>query len=230
MMRLAVLALTMLTLGACEYAGAFDGGLSRNLKWFSYVGAKDIREACGPGADDRFRFVYNGIYTKHIRTYDIHMLPGGKRASMTVYTRSEPNLARSLNLSEIRKEWDGEKAQSTLSIQGISELRTALATDRFTTDRPRRLQLPSNEFYWTGAACIEGRFHTNAWLYPTERYDALKFPAVLMHYDRTEVPLYKARPVGERDDNPDLNVGNPLYEIFYVQLGPDGFVSTDGLF
>ncbi len=232
-MRRAVLALTALTLTACEYAGAFDGAFSRNLKWFSYVGAEDIRKACGPGADDRYRFVYNGIYDKQIRSYDVHMLPGGKRASMTAFARAEPNLARSLSLSDIGKLWDGRKAQSTLSIQGISELRTALSADRFRTDRPRTLRLPSNEFYWTGAACIDGRFHTNAWLYPSDRFGALRFPAVLMRYDRTEVPFYESRPINARDDDPTHDGGDKgegSAQTFLIQLGADGFVGTGGLF
>ena len=92
MIRLAVLAMTALTLTACEFTGAFDGAFSRNLKWFSYIGGEDLRKACGPGADDRFRFVYNGIYEKQIRSYDIHMLPEGKRASMAAFVRAEPDL------------------------------------------------------------------------------------------------------------------------------------------
>ena len=55
---------------ACTYVGR-DDALSQRFTWFSYVNGDDIRAQCAPGALDRYRFVYNGVYVKQARTYDI---------------------------------------------------------------------------------------------------------------------------------------------------------------
>lgn len=227
---LAIAGLAALLVGGCAYTGPAGNSVSRNLTWFSNIGGEDIRKACAPGAIDRYRFVYNGIYDKQIRTYDLHMLPDGRGAALSAWVRSEPDLSKANPILELGSLWGGKRTQSTLPLQGMSSLRAALAADGFQDRRPVDLRLPSNEFYWTAAACVGGRFYTNAWLYPSDRYKALKFPAILNEYDRTGVPFYAAVPVNDRDFDPTHNSGDKFGdEPFVVQLGPNGFVGTDGL-
>lgn len=218
-------------LAGCQYAGPIDNPVGQSLTWFSYVGGEDIRNACGPDASDRFRFVYNGIYDKQVRSYDVRMLPDGRSAQISAFVRGEADLTRAFKVTEIGSLLSGKRARATMPIQGVSALRSALRTDGFRDFRPVGLQLPSNEFYWTAVACLNGRFHTNAWIYPTERFDNLKFPAVLHDFDRAGEPFYGARPVAQRDEDPRLDTD---YEHnirpFVLQLGPDGFVGTDAPF
>mgnify|MGYP003667770843 CR=1 FL=1 len=204
--------------------------MSRNLTWFSYIGGEDIRDRCGPGASDSYRFVYNGIYRKQIRSYDLRMLPDGRSATLSAWARAVPDFARPIPVLELGRQWDGTRAEATLPVQGVGSLRAALEADGLRGDRPDVLRLPSNEFYWTAAACVDGRFLTNAWLYPSARFESLRFPGVLKTYDRTGVPFYEARPVNRRDDDPNLYDGDQSeFAPFHVQLGPKGFVGTDGL-
>lgn len=222
--------LAVALLGGCAYTGAADNAVSRNLTWFSNLGGEDIRKACAPGASDRYRFIYNGIYEKHVRSYDLHMLPDGRGAALSAWVRPETDLTQAIPILQLGSIWGGKRAQSTLPLQAMTDLRTALAADRFRTFKPEVLRLPSNEFYWTAVACVEGRFYSNAWLYPSDRFKALKFPAILSEYDRTGVALYAAVPVNERDDDPTHDGGDKFgQEPFMVQLGPNGFVGTDGL-
>ena len=64
--RVAVTAL-MLGLAACTYRPGADNPVARNLTWFSYAGAGDIRADCRPGAADRMRLIYNGDYDEQVR-------------------------------------------------------------------------------------------------------------------------------------------------------------------
>jgi len=228
---IAALAAVSALLAGCEYAGPPDNAVARNLTWFSYLGGENIEKSCAPGAPDRYRFVYNGIYQKQIRSYDVSLLPGGRGASVSAFARGEGDLTQGLTVSQIGAIWGGTRAQAAMSPQGLADLRAALAADGMPGSRPSVLRLPSNEFYWTAAACIEGQFHTNAWLWPSERFMTLKFPAVLLAHDRTGIELYESRPFNKRDDDPTMDSGDKSpYDTFVVQLGPEGFVSTKGLF
>lgn len=226
----AFLLLVAAFLSACEYAGPTGNAVGRNLTWFSYIGGEDIEKRCVAGAQDRYRFVYNGIYDKQIRSYDVEMLAGGRGASVNAFARAEPNLAQSLTIAEIGQQWGGTRAQATMSLQGLNELKAALDADRFESFKPVGLRMPSDEFYWIATACIDGRFHANAWLYPSERFRDLKFPAVIRQYDRTGVEFYAARPEGQRGEGPNPYHDGDGKRPFNVQLGPGGIVGSKGLF
>ncbi|MBK8177286.1 MAG: hypothetical protein IPK66_19145 [Rhodospirillales bacterium] len=74
--RGAVVALAAV-LSSCSYAG-HDDALSQRFTWFSYINGDDIR-ALRKGSTDLYRFVYNGIYIKQARTYDIAPAAAGRR-------------------------------------------------------------------------------------------------------------------------------------------------------
>lgn len=226
-----VLAFCAPALWGCQYAGPDnDNPIARNLTWFSYVGGEDIRKFCTPGASDEYRFVYNGVYEKQVRTYDIRVLPDGRSAAMSAWARGEGNLAQTRPIFQIGRIWSGDRAKASIPLGGLTELRSALKEDAFRSDRPAVLRLPSNDFYWTAVACVDGRFVANAWLYPSGRFKILKFPAVLAKYDGTGVPFRTARPVDQRDDDPTHYDRGESGKHFILQLGPNGFVGTNAPF
>ena len=51
-----------LALLGCAYQGEIDNPLTVRVTWFSYLGGSDIAAACGPGARERYRIIYNGRY------------------------------------------------------------------------------------------------------------------------------------------------------------------------
>ncbi|MGZ0245473.1 MAG: hypothetical protein ACKVH1_05760, partial [Alphaproteobacteria bacterium] len=95
-MRLGTIAsvAALLALGACEYTGPAGDPVSRNLSWFDYVGAEGLRDSCAPGASTRLRFVYNGIYDKQVRSFDLFALPGGRGATMSAWARGTGDLTQ----------------------------------------------------------------------------------------------------------------------------------------
>ena len=217
-------------LASCEYAGPPEDPVGRSLTWFSYIGGEDIEKGCGPGSDDVYRFVYNGLSDVQVRTYDVTLLPGGRGASVNAFAIPEPNLTKLLQIGEIAKQYTGVRAQATMTVQGVADLRTALRDDRFESFKPVGLRLPSDEFYWTAVACVGGRFHANAWLNPTERFRALRFPAVLQAYDRTGVAFYEARVDYLRPDDPSRFKPRGPGGPYNLELGPRGFVGIKGVF
>lgn len=217
-------------LAACQYAGPPEDPVGRSLTWFSYVGGEDIEKGCAPGAEDTYRFVYNGLSDVQVRTYDVTILPGGRGASVNAFAIPEPTVNRLKSVGEIVKGYTGVRAQAPMAVQGLADLRTALGEDRFETFKPVGLRLPSDEFYWTAVACVGGRFHANAWLYPTDRYKGLRFPAVLQAHDRTGVAFYEARPDNMRPGDPNRYRTSGPSGPYNLELGARGFVGIKGLF
>ncbi|MGB0632787.1 MAG: hypothetical protein ACPGRZ_19015 [Alphaproteobacteria bacterium] len=225
------LVLAVFALAGCQYAGPSDDPVARNFSWFDYLGAENLKAACGPGASDRLRFVYNGIYDTQIRSYDVRALPGGRGASLSSWARGDDDLTKGIAITNLLSPWRGTRVNSVIDPQTLSNLKSALKQDRFTDFKPIGLRLPSNEFYWVVTGCVDGRFHANAWLYPAGRYKSLKFPAILLEQDKTGVDFRGAVPIGRRDEDPtrlerDQNASDG---IFWMQLGPNGIVGARGL-
>ena len=228
---LATVVVAAFAVTGCEYAGPSDDPVARNFSWFDYVGAENLKAACGPGASDRLRFVYNGVYDEQIRSYDVRVLPGGRGASLSSWARGDGDLTRGVEITNLLSPWKGTRVNSVIDPQTLANLKSALRSDRFRAFKPVGLRLPSNEFYWVVTGCLDGRFHANAWLYPSDRYKSLKFPAILVQQDKTGVEFNPAVPVGQRDEDStrhesDRNVSD---HVFWIQLGPNGIRGARGL-
>lgn len=233
-MKLTLISLltTALAIGGCQYAGPAGDPVTRNVGWFDYVGAEGLKAACGPGASTRLRFVYNGIYDQQIRSYDVHELPRGRGAAMSAWARGDGDLTKGIQFPNLLSPWQGKRVESVLSPQAMSDLRSALRRDRFESHKPVGMRLPSNEFYWVVTGCLDGRFHANAWMYPSDRFKNLGFPAILQANDRTGIDFREARPVNQREVDPTRHEGNrnPYDGVFEIQLGANGIVGAKGLF
>lgn len=222
----------LLALGACEYTGPAGDPVTRSLSWFDYVASDNLDDACAPGASTRLRFIYNGDYDRQIRSFDVFALPGGRGAAMSAWVRGEQDLTKAVEAKKLLAPWEGKRVESVLDPQVMADLLRALDADEFRTFKPAGLRLPSTEYYWIVTGCLEGRFHANAWLFPSDRFRALRFPAVLMANDRTGVALGKPVPVDKRYDDPTITLGGTEYreEGFEIQLGANRIVVARGLF
>lgn len=88
MRRIAFTTLALFGLAACTtFDGTTDNPVERSLTWFSYVGGDDIRAACTPDGPDQFRFVYNAVYERQIRAYDLRL--GADGADQTSRARNQ---------------------------------------------------------------------------------------------------------------------------------------------
>lgn len=190
-------------LGACASAGPTDNPVMRKLGWFSYVNGDDLRAACLPGGES-YRLVYNGSYLEQVRTYDLRMTGGGWVLSQRVI--GPPDLARGFTFPDVLAPWRGVAHDVALAPDRVRRLIDAVDASGAFAAPPKGLELPSDGFFWTAAACRNGRFTFNAWVFPSTRYTAITFGDVLRSLDVTGVPFNPPRQIAyqsmrERDEH-----------------------------
>jgi hypothetical protein len=227
--RIAALAagLALAALAACQYRTGFNEfpGL-RSATWYSYAGAEDIRSRCTPG-HDVYRVLYNGNWQEQVRTYDFgpsatgsggvmdqRVFAGG--AGLTFST--EISIPLSGDPFEQMRSVD---AQTRLSESDYRALIAALAADGLGQPGPANAALGSWQFWWAAASCVNGTFAYNAWVYPTERFAALHFPALLLSHDQTGVPVNQPRRTDAQTPAPRRG-REPYHSDFTIQLDGNG--------
>ena len=211
---------------ACSYRTGFNEyPLTRSLTWFSYASAQDIRTRCAPG-QDIYRIIYNGNWQEQVRTYELRpsatgtggildqrVFAGGSgltfSVTLTVPLNDPLETARAVD------------AQSRLAEADYQALAAALHADGLGQPGPANARLGSWQFWWAAAACINGTFLYNAWIYPTDRFRGLGFPALLRRHDQTGVPVNQPRRTESQTTNRDLDLG-PLHSDFTIQLDGNG--------
>lgn len=220
----------------CAYRGR-DDALSQRFTWFSYMNGDDIRAACVPGAADRFRFVYNGVYIQQARTYDLMPLPTGEGYLLRARVLGPSDLS-DVGIDpwtiiddplELLAPFAGRKSRLTLGGRDIDALVGSLTQSGFFQPAPSGLYLRSEDFFWLGVACIGGRMSFNAWRWPSARFDGLTFPRLLLSWDETGIPINPPRNLAPFDiygqTNPDGK-----YPQFTLTVGDDGLRGVGTLF
>jgi hypothetical protein len=197
---------------------SLDNPLGRSLGWFSYLDAADIRAHCVKGTGERYRLVYNGLWGEQVRSYDVAAAPGDTSASLAARVFFPENLNQ-INLLDPLELYRGQRGTVALKPTDMAGFREALRASDFEAATPRGLILRSNEFYWTAAACRDGEFHYNAYLYPSERFSAIRFDRWLFERDPTGVSV--APPGRAAEDQ---------HVYFEMMLGANGLVAVGSPF
>lgn len=212
--------------GACSYRSGFNEyPFTRSLTWFSYASAQDIRTRCAPGPDV-YRIIYNGNWQEQVRTYDLRPSATGSGGILDerVFAGGSGltfSVTLTLPLNDPLESVRAVDAQARLSEADYRALLAAVHGDGLGQPGPASTRLNSWEFWWAAAACINGTFVYNAWVYPTERFRALRFPALLLRQDQTGVPVNQPRPTASQTTNRDQEIG-PLRSDFTIQLDGNG--------
>jgi len=198
---------------------SLDNPVGRSLGWFSYLDAADIRDNCAVGTGARYRVVYNAVWGEQVRSYDVAAAPGETPASLAARVFFPENL-NEINLRDPLELFQGQLGTVALSPTDMAAFREALRASDFEAAAPRGLILRSNGFYWIVAACRDGVFHYNAYLYPSERFSAIRFDRWLFDHDPTGVAI--ALPGQAADDG--------AHAYFEMMLGGDGLVGVGAPF
>jgi hypothetical protein len=227
-------AVAVILTGGCTYR---DGGIvnpvTRKFQYFSYLGGDDIRDACVPGAPARYRLVYNGVYDEQVRAYELRRNAPGSGATLeTQVFGGGGNLAAGFNPLDPTGPWRGTSGRVQLDENTYLALIRAIEASGFGEPAPRGLSLPSWAFYWVVSACADGRFHFNAWLHPSERFDRIQFDSILFRVDGTNVAVNPPRRLNAAEhrlaSGADRN--DPTVSTFEVRVGRDGLVGNAALF
>ena len=225
---------TLLILGgllsACTYQGATvegfgtDHPITRKFSWFSYVGGEDIRTACVTGAPDRYRFVYNAVYNEQVRSYDLVASPEPGRFDLKAAVSGEANLSSfvtDLAKPDLFAPWRPKVSSVRLREKDVTALTAALVQDGYFEPTKIGLELPSINFYWVVSSCRGGRFHLNAFLWPSSEIEKGLFSKILFSWDFTGVPVNPPRETttfqifGTNDEE-------DFHNYFTLKVGPTG--------
>lgn len=193
LLRLAAfLALT----GTAAAQGIPTNPIGRTFQWPDIMAGNDIRAACAPGAPERWRFVYNAIYSEQVRSYDI----AESRLETRVFDRLGIGYMTTFSLSEF--------IHGAVSVVPIApeDLRRLIAV--WESDLPQAVapvgHLRSDRFFWTTAGCRGGRFVAAAFNYPPDGSTPFAFVPELARFDRSGKPGNPPRPFRDVGPMADL--------------------------
>ena len=189
--HLALLTALAVTLAACASRGPVDNAVVRSLTWFNYAAGTDIKAACGPGSPDHTRWVYNGIYGRQIRAYDLTGVPTG--AELHAQARGVSGNLRRLSPSQPLGPWDMTSQTRPVAPADVNRLLAALAADRRLAPPAAGQRLASTEFYWLVTACQDGRFSMAAFRHAKTPHQDLAFQPLLLGLDDTGIAFKPAR-------------------------------------
>jgi hypothetical protein len=183
-------------LAGCAYHGSgqsnVDNPVYRKVAWFSYIDGYDIRQACVPGADDRYRLVYNGQYEAQIRSYEMTGSESG--GYYIARAMSQPNLL-DWTTDDLLSPWRWKKSEQPMSQAEVAEFADKLAASGWGQGAPQGKKLHSRDFYWTAAGCKDGQFHFDAWVDAQGDFAEIKFQDFLLARDKTGMGFRKPHKV-----------------------------------
>jgi len=182
-LRLAV----YLTLATPALAQVANDPITRTLRWPDIMAGTDIRRSCAPGAPERWRFVYNAIYSEQVRSYDI----ADGVVETRVFNRLGVGYLTTFSLAEF--------IQGAISTAPISPEDLRRLTAIWEADLPKAVKpgghLRADRFFWTTAGCRDGRFVIAAFNYPPDGSTPFDFPLELARFDRSGKPGNPPRPM-----------------------------------
>jgi hypothetical protein len=210
--------------GASGAGMGIENPIERKFTWFSYLDGADIRTNCAPGAPERFRLVYNGQYAKHVRAYDVLAGADGS-AMLTARARGAAG-----NLLELRFDsaeglfgpWNFRRADTALNPAQFAQFRDLLRRSGLGSPAPEGLRLHSQDFYWLGAACLEGRFHYQAWAAARGDFARIVFLDFLLGHDGTGLAYRPPHAVGFVEKLPDGGRNRNFEGYFTLTVHADG--------
>jgi hypothetical protein len=231
---LIALAGSLLLTGSCAYHGDTGNPIARNLSWFSYLNGDDIRQQCRAGAPERYRFVYNGIYTEQVRSYDLTTDGSGQNPVLQIQVLGKRGQVGTItvdSVSGVLAPWSGQFETVHLRAADLQNLQNAMVAGGVFQPLAKRLELSSDAFYWVVSACTGGAFNFNAYLWPSPRFEQAAFPGLLFAWDPSGVPVNPPRqadPADIHDARSPSDLRNA--QRFNLAAERDGLIGVGTLF
>lgn len=229
-----LLAATAMLASGCAYRpGGLGDPLQRKFQYFSYLNGDDIRRECVAGAPARYRLVYNAIWDEQVRAYEVRRSATGEGAILfaNVFTGGGGIPVSDIDLRDPLAGWRGQSAQARIDEASYLALIRAVEASGFGAPAPQGLTLPSFGFYWIAAACADGRFHFNAWLHPSERWEQIRFDEVLFRLDPIRTPVNPPRRVNFAEERARQSRPDPDPTTnFELRVGDNGLAAHGTVF
>jgi len=225
-----VLLVSLLIVG-CVYQGGDISPAERKFSWFSYLNGDDIRSSCAGSQEAQgiqARFVYNGVYTEQVRTYDLSY--GSASAPiLTARVMGPADLSEwfAAEAGDLLAPWAGNVARTTLRDQDLDQLKRALSSDGVLKAEKAGLELSSDDFYWLVSYCQGDSFHYAAYRWPSEAFKGLAFAKLLAAWDMTDIAFNPPRQTFLTEGHPK---GLPVRTKFNLRAENNGLLGVSPLF
>lgn len=212
-------ALALFSLAGCASEGTSDNPVERKLSWFSYLNGDDLRTACRPGSDDRFRLIFNGRYDDQVRIYDVALNGGRPEIKEKVLTSFIVN--QGFTLESFGNRLSGQDYTVGLSSSDHDRLWSALEQAGAFKTAERGTRLPSNELWWTVTGCHQGQVFFQVWP-ETQASGPPSFALVISSLDPSGLPFPSSAPpaITSLDSPRDRSKNGD----FIMEVGDGGFV------
>ena len=209
-------------LASCLPSGFQANPVTRTIGWFSYVGGRDIRNACAKAGNDQIRLIYNAIYAEQIRTYDL-IVNSDKNSAELLSRVIQPSPRIQVDWDTPLAPWSGMVNRKSVGRTDVERLMGALERSGYAETAPAGLRLRSDNFYWVVSGCVDGKFHLNAFQAPTMRFERIEFPPILFDLDMTDVPVNPLRRLtfGASDPTLSSDRSGATGTGFILQVGED---------
>lgn len=185
----ALLLAALLLAAACTYRGNIDNPATLKATWLSYLNGDDMRAACVAGAPLQYRLIYNADYDQQLRSYEITGDGAGGARLVARVLGPSGLVVNEMTFEDPLAFTRWQRSEAPLGASVVERLNAALEASGAFQPAPKGLQLFSKETYWISNLCRDGQFHFNAWRYPSDRFDAISFDALLFALDETGVPV-----------------------------------------
>ncbi len=200
MRRFAFTAVAALGLAACTtFDGLADNPVERSLTWFSFVAGDDIRAACTTGSPDQYRFVYNAVYERQIRAYELRL--GADGADQTSRARNKAGNVANFQIRNPLGPWELRRSDAQLTSAEAAAIVDGLTRDVADAPASAGQRLRSNKFYWAVAACQSGVFRLYAFEQDRVTITSLAFREPLLAHDMTGIEFLEAKQIEGFSDN-----------------------------
>jgi hypothetical protein len=196
MTRLALFVVCCLLVVSCKTTGPAGDRFSYRYQWLSYLAGDDIREFCSLGSQDRLRLIYNADFNNQTRTYDFVASSDGSSALTSKRWVGSSTIL--VTGGDLIGALDPQSSQGRVSAGDMVGLVDLLDQSAFYEPAPT-MALRSDDYFWSGVACLNGQFHVQA--YPRDRLGMVAFAGYLEKLD----PLGIVLPPVQLRDLPALN-------------------------
>ncbi|MGB0749503.1 MAG: hypothetical protein ACPGO3_12235 [Magnetospiraceae bacterium] len=218
----AIFSLFLGLLWAGSALAGIDHPIERKLTWFQFLNGNELRSYCHDGVPDRFRMIYNAVYTEQVRVYDATLDTTGMRLHALVF--EDANLAHWTveKPGDIWAPWRGKSGSTYLPpVKAVAFLK-ALERDGVFNGAPEGLWLDSERYYWVVAACRQGRFSFYAAQWPKGGFATLTFPELVFQEDPTGIAVKPPKEINHMlrsiQNPPETGVR------FRLEVGQNGLV------
>jgi len=179
-------------LSACTAEKNIDGNpLLRKFQWFSYLEGGDFKASCTSNSANRYRLVYNGVYTEQVRIYDV--FEDGLLMHTRVVLPADAKTFEVGSFSGLLNPWRGTFKDIELKLSDVNGLAKDLVDAGVFSVPNVGEELSSKGFFWTIAACHKGQYYFNGYAWPSENWSKLVFAERLFALDTIQIDLNQPR-------------------------------------